>query len=167
MVQSTYMLAKGEELFNINEWICYSSRDMKNWIEHGPVMRVTDFAWAVKDAWASQIIEKDGKFYFYTTVQHGSPHNSKAIGVAVSDSPTGPFKDARGSALVTDKMIPGPHGWDDIDPTVFVDDGSAWMSWGNGTCYMVKLKTNMTELDGPIYKLLCLTLYWQFLCGDL
>lgn len=32
----------------------------------------------------------------------------------------------------------------------FVDDGTPWMSWGNGTCFLVKLKPNMTELDGNI-----------------
>ena len=66
----------------------------------------------------------DGKFYYYTTVQAGAPYNSKVVGVAVSDSPTGPFIDARGTPLITDDMTPnGPRGWwNDIDPTVFVDD---------------------------------------------
>lgn len=43
------------------------------------------------------------------------------------------------------------HGWDDIDPAVFVDDnGQAYLYWGNGSCKWAKLKENMTELDGPI-----------------
>jgi len=87
-------------------------------------------------------------------VQEGAPANAKAIGVAVSDSPTGPFVDARGSALISDKTTPGPNGWDDIDPTVFVDDdGTAWLAWGNPNCYLAKLKPNMTELDGPIQRI--------------
>lgn len=143
--------AKGEELFNITEWLCYSTEDMQTWTDHGYVLKPTDFTWGVSDAWASQVVEKEGKFYFFTTVQHGEPLNCKAIGVAVSDSPTGPFTDARGTALIVDSMTPGPHGWDDIDPTVFIDDdGTPWMSWGNGTCYLVKLKPNMIELDGDI-----------------
>ena len=77
-----------------------------------------------------------------------------AIGVAVADSPLGPFKDARGSALVTDATTPGPYGWDDIDPTVFIDDdGTAWLAWGNPVLYLARLKPNMTELDGPIEKI--------------
>lgn len=41
--------------------------------------------------------------------------------------------------------------WDDIDPTVFIDDdGQAYLFWGNTQCYYAKLKDNMTELDGPI-----------------
>jgi beta-xylosidase len=146
--------AKGEEMFTMWEWLCFSSKDMKTWTPHGPIMRVTDFKWAVRDAWASQAVERNGKFYFYAAVQHDNTHSGKAIGVAVSESPTGPFVDARGSALVTDNMTPSPNGWDDIDPTVFIDDdGTAWLCWGNPNCYLAKLKPNMIEFDGPIQKI--------------
>ncbi len=76
----------------------------------------------------------------------------KAIGVAVSDSPTGPFTDTRGFALVGNEMtIATKINWDDIDPTVWIDDdGQAYLCWGNTACYYAKLKENMTELDGPI-----------------
>lgn len=76
----------------------------------------------------------------------------KAIGVAVSSSPTGPFKDARGSALVSNDMTKATKiSWDDIDPTVWIDDdGQAYLFWGNTVCYYAKLKENMIELDGPI-----------------
>lgn len=145
--------AKGDEMFNITEWLCYSTKDMKIWTDHGPVLKPTDFEWGVGEAWASQVVEKDGKFYFYTTVQAGEPYNSKVVGVAVADSPLGPFKDAIGVPLITDDMTDnGSRGWwNDIDPTTFIDDdGTPWMSWGNGTCFLVKLKPNMVELDGPI-----------------
>jgi len=146
--------AKGKEMFTMWEWLCFSSKDMKAWTPHGPIMRVTDFKWAVRDAWAAQAVERNGKFYFYATVQHDNTHPGKAIGVAVSDSPTGPFVDARGTALVTDRMTPSPNAWDDIDPTVFIDDdGTAWLAWGNPSCYLARLKPNMIELDGPIQKI--------------
>lgn len=142
------------QMFNITEWVVYSTTDMKNWTYHGPVMKPTDFDWAVRDAWASQVIEKNGKFWFYTTVEHGPPHNAKAIGVAVADNPLGPFKDARGSALAHDATTPtpeDPHDWDDIDPTAFTDDdGTTWVAWGNMHLYLAKLKPNMIEFDGPI-----------------
>lgn len=142
------------QMFNITEWAVYSTTDMKSWAYHGPIMKPTDFDWAVSDAWASQVIEKDGKFWLYTTVEHGAPHKAKAIGVAVADSPLGPFKDAKGTALVYDGMTPtpeDPHDWDDIDPTVFTDhDGTTWIAWGNMHLYLAKLKPNMVEFDGPI-----------------
>lgn len=142
------------EMFNITEWVAYSTTDVKNWTYHGSVMEPTDFDWAVSDAWASQVIEKDGSFYFYTTVEHGPPHEGKAVGVAEGDTPLGPFHDAKGSALVYDAMTPtpeDPHDWDDIDPTAFTtEDGTTWVSWGNMHLYLAKLKPNMTEFDGPI-----------------
>jgi hypothetical protein len=146
--------AKGKEMFTMWDWLCFSSKDMKTWTAHGPIMRVTDFKWAVRDAWASQVVPRNGKFYFYAAVQHDSTHPGKAIGVAVSDSPTGPFVDARGSALITDEMTPSPNPWDDIDPTILIDDdGTAWMAWGNANCYLARLKPNMIELDGPIQRI--------------
>ena len=146
--------AHGDQMFNMPEWLCYSTKDMKHWTAHGTIMKPTDFKWAVKDAWAAQVVEKDGKFYFYATVHHDSTHSGKAIGVAVADSPLGPFEDARGSALITEQDTPSPNGWDDIDPTVLVDDdGTAWLAWGNPNCYLAKLKPSMTEIDGEIQKI--------------
>lgn len=146
--------AHGKEMFTMTGWLCYSTRDMKNWTAHGEIMKPTDFKWAVKDAWASQVVEKNGKFYLYTTVQHDNTSPGKAIGVAVSDSPTGPFIDARGTALVTDDITPSDRAWNDIDPTVFIDnDGTAWLAWGNPYLYLAKLKANMIEIDGEIQKI--------------
>lgn len=145
--------ARGGKEFNITEWLCYSTDDMQTWTDHGSVLKPTDFSYGVGEAWASQVIERDGKFYYYTTVQAGEPYNSKVVGVAVGDSPTGPFKDPIGKPLVTDDMTPnGPRGWwNDIDPTAFIDDnGEAWLCWGNGTCFLAKLKPNLIEIDGDI-----------------
>jgi beta-xylosidase len=117
-------------------------------------MRETDFAWAMANnsAWAAQAVQKDGKFYFYAPVKHKEPDRGFAIGVGVSDNPAGPFVDARGSALVTNSMTTVGRDYDqDIDPTVFIDDdGTPWLMWGHFTCFLVKLKPNMTELDGEI-----------------
>ena len=141
-----------QQYYLMNEWCILSTKDMKTFTEHSYKMQAKSFAWAKGEAWASQVIERNGKFYWYVTVEHkDSP--GKSIGVAVADSPVGPFKDARGSALVTNDMTTEytKIGWDDIDPTVFIDDdGQAYLIWGNTQCYYAKLKENMTELDGPI-----------------
>lgn len=144
--------AKDGEMFNMREWLVYSTTDMKTWKAHPPILRIADLKWAKKDAWAPQAIQKNGKFYLYVPAEHDDTHPGKAIGVAVSDSPTGPFRDARGSALITNEMTPkGTHSWEDIDPTVFTDrDGTSWIAWGNRQCYIARLKPNMIELDGPI-----------------
>jgi beta-xylosidase len=142
---------KDFHFYKMNEWVVYSSSDMKKWESHPVPLKITDFAWAKGDAWASQVIERNGKFYWYVTVEHNSVQG-KAIGIAVSDSPTGPFKDALGKALITNDMTKFTDiSWDDIDPTVYIDtDGQAYLFWGNTACHYAKLKNNMIELDGPI-----------------
>ncbi|WP_066220232.1 glycoside hydrolase family 43 protein [Formosa haliotis] len=139
--------------YKMNEWLVYSSKDMKTWQEHPVPLKPTDFKWSKGEAWAAQVIERNGKFYWYVTVEHNDAHPGKAIGVAVSDTPIGPFKDALGKAIVTNDMTTKYTDirWDDIDPTVYVDDnGQAYLYWGNTVCYYAKLKENMIELDGPI-----------------
>ena len=143
--------AAGQNQYIMNQWLCFSSTDMVNWTEHPVPLRVSDFTWARADAWASQVIARNGRFYWYATVDHRTVPG-KAIGVAVSNSPTGPFVDALGTALVTNSMTTGVNSFfDDIDPTVFIaSNGQAYLYWGNTACYYAKLKPNMIELDGPI-----------------
>ncbi|HEX8339369.1 MAG TPA: glycoside hydrolase family 43 protein [Tepidisphaeraceae bacterium] len=133
----------------LHRWLCYSSTDLVNWRPHGSPLAAKDFTWAKGSAWASHVVERNGKFYWYSTVDQATAKGF-AVGVAVSDSPTGPFKDARGSALVS-LDHPGGKPWDDIDPAVFIDaGGQAWLFWGNTTCYYARLKPNMIELDGDV-----------------
>jgi beta-xylosidase len=115
-------------------------------------MKPTDFGWVQKDAWASQVHEKNGRFWFYTAVEHDpATSQGKAIGVAVADSPLGPFVDARGNALVRNEDTDGPHSWDDIDPTVWTEeDGTSWLVWGNAVCRIARLAPDMISFDGPI-----------------
>jgi beta-xylosidase len=142
---------KGQARYEMHEWLCFSSVDMINWKEHPSPLSVKDFSWAKADAWAGQVIYRNGKFYWYAPVTHATILG-KSIGVAVSNNPTGPFKDAIGKALITNDMTKSTDiSWDDIDPSVFVDeDGQAYLFWGNTKCYYAKLKENMIELDGPI-----------------
>lgn len=140
------------EMFNMKEWLAYSTTDMRHWTSHGPIMEVSDFKWAMKDAWAAQVIAKDGRYWLYAAVEHDATKPGKAIAVAVSDRPEGPFVDAKGAALISNDMTPkGTHSWEDIDPTVFTDaDGTTWIAWGNRQCYIAKLAADMVSLDGPI-----------------
>lgn len=140
--------------FKMPEWVVYSSKDMINWDCHGAVLKATDFPNAKPfSAWAGQVVERNGKFYYYVTLDNVDDGRHK-IDVAVGDSPTGPFHPARtdGTPLITDDMTTDSHRPNaDIDPTVLIDDdGTAWIAWGNGDCYMARLKSNMIELDGKI-----------------
>ena len=135
----------------MHNWLCYSSIDMVHWTEHINPLQAKDFKWASDGAWASQVVERDGKFYWYVAVKHNTIKGS-AIGVAVADNPAGPFHDARGTALISNDMTRIINSdKDDIDPTVLIDDdGQAYIFWGNSRCYYARLKKNMIELDGPI-----------------
>ena len=98
------------------------------------------------------MVKKSNKYFFYVTLDGKNGH---FITVAEGDSPTGPFKEVHpGTPLIIDSMTKDSHRPNaDIDPTVLIDDdGTPWMAWGNGDCYMVKLNRNMTELDGPVKK---------------
>ncbi len=138
--------------YHMHRWLCYSSEDMVTWTPHGSPLAATDFKWAKGSAWASQVVEHKGRFYFFATVEHATI-KGMSIGVAVSDSPTGPFVDARGSALVTNDMTTDVDiWWDDIDPTVFIDDdGRAYLYWGNTKCRWARLTPDLLHLDGPIH----------------
>nr|WP_128081901.1 glycoside hydrolase family 43 protein [Bacteroides gallinarum] len=130
--------------FLMKEWLLYTSTDMVNWTDCGPVASLKDFIWTKREngAWAPQVIERDGKFYMYCPV-HGN-----GIGVLVSDSPYGPFKDPIGKPLVWQK-----EHWEDIDPTVFIDDdGQAYLYWGNPNLYYVKLNKDMVSYSGDVVK---------------
>ena len=142
--------------FNMPHWLCYSSEDMVHWKEHGPVLAAGDFPYASPGgSWAGQVVEANGKYYYYVTLDR-KDNGEHTVDVAVSDSPTGPFRPARkdGTPLITDGMTPDSYRPNaDIDPTVLIDDdGTPWLAWGNGDCYMVKLKKNMIELDGEVKK---------------
>lgn len=141
----------GQDGFGMNDWLVYSTTDMVNWTNHGPKLRADSFEWASGQAWASHVIEKNGKFYWFVTVEHATIPG-KSIGVAVGDSPTGPFADAIGAALITNDMTTHTDiSWDDIDPAVFTDDdGTSYLYWGNTVLKYAKLKDNMIELEGPI-----------------
>ena len=83
----------GADFFWMQESRVYSTQDMVNWTDHGSPLALEDFGWADDRAWASQCVERDGKFYWYICA-HSKISNGMAIGVAVGDTPTGPFHDA-------------------------------------------------------------------------
>ncbi|WP_186754159.1 glycoside hydrolase family 43 protein [Echinicola salinicaeni] len=137
----------GQKGYKMKDWLVFSTTDMQNWTEHPVPLKIEDFAWAKSgDAYAGHVQERKGKYYWYIST------NWTGIGVAVSDNPKGPFKDALGKPLLTNKdCFASDHSWACIDPATFIDDdGQPWIFWGNGECYYAKLKDNMIEIEGEI-----------------
>jgi arabinoxylan arabinofuranohydrolase len=129
--------------FKMQNWLLYTSTDMVNWTDHGVVASLKDFKWVPYDngAWAPQCVRRNNKFYMYCPMP-----SAIGIGVLVSDSPYGPFKDPIGKPLIKN----GPQ---DIDPTVLIDNnGQAYLYWGNPDLYYVKLNEDMVSYSGEIIK---------------
>lgn len=129
--------------FKMKDWQLYSTEDMVNWTYLGTPVSTETFSWAFQGdrAWASQAVERNGKWYWYVCLTEAAT-NADALAVAVADDPQGPYVDAIGGPLAT--------GWSFIDPTVFVDnDGSSYLFWGNKGCWYGKLAEDMISfVDG-------------------
>ncbi|MBK9577884.1 MAG: family 43 glycosylhydrolase [Fibrobacterota bacterium] len=127
--------------FQMTDWMLYTSTDMVNWRDRGIIATLKNFTWGpqTNGAWAPQMIQRNGKFYFY------APLHGKGIGVLVADNPYGPFKDPLGKALVS------ADPWKYIDPSPFIDsDGQAYLYFGNPDAWWVKLNPDMISTSGPI-----------------
>ncbi len=150
----------GENTFSkINQINCISSDDMVNWTDHG-IINVAGSNGVAKwanNSWAPCAAHKKingkEKFFLYFC------NNASSIGVLTSDSPTGPWKDELGGAIVT-KSTPNcaDVAWL-FDPAVMVDDdGTGYLAFGGGnpnnewahpkTARIAKLSDDMLSLDG-------------------
>lgn len=88
-------------------------------IDHGVALHVDDVPWAERQMWAPDAAQKGDKYYFYFPAKN--PAGRFQIGVALSDSPTGPF---------TPQPLPIAGSYS-IDPAVFADDdGSYYLYFG-------------------------------------
>ena len=146
-----YLFADHDEddaqYFAMRDWQLYSTCDMLNWTYRGTPLTLATFAWARQDdnAWASQAVERDGKWYWYVAAEDTARH-LHGIGVAVADHPDGPYTDPIGRPLV-------PGDWGFIDPCVFIDDdGEAYLFWGNNGLWYAQLGADMTSLASPIMR---------------
>ena len=134
-----YATTDGYEGWGGTHFEVWESPDLATWTNRGTILALgTDVSWASEHAWAPAAIERDGKTYFYFTAE-------QSVGVAVADSPTGPFREMLGRPLV-DKRDYGDG--QQIDPAVFVDtDGQHYLLWGNTTGYVVPLDDTMAGYD--------------------
>jgi arabinoxylan arabinofuranohydrolase len=137
----------GDDGYDMRSIVCVSSSDLKNWTDHGIVFQVPEGALWAQNSWAPSPAERDGKFYLYFG------NGGDGIGVAVADSPTGPFTDPIGGRLVstsTPGVLPADNMWL-FDPMTFIDDdGQAYMYFGgNGedNLRVIKLNEDMISLD--------------------
>lgn len=158
------------EAYSITEYLCYSSTDLLNWKSEGSVMtadtKTISWASGSESAWAAQVAkhydEEAGKdmYYLYYCTWDKTDSGKQSIGVAVSDSPAGPFEDI-GQPLVQGSVTnPQTSDFNDIDPTVWIEEDEdgvehRYLAWGNGLYYVCELNEDMISIkdqngDGEI-----------------
>lgn len=145
-----------QEDFHMQDWMAFSSTDLKNWTNHGAILTLEDLSWADNYAWAPDAAYKNGKYYLVFPAGTGfkdrvNPEKSTkwmGIGIAESNSPTGPFKDMIGKPLWTT-----PYA---NDPSIFIDDdGQAYLYFhGKGQDYnVIKMRDDMRGVEGDFIKM--------------
>lgn len=174
----------------------FSSVDMENWQDEGIIMELANdnpglndkgvqiaaSPWAVDgSAWAPTIEKKNDKYYFYYCGKKSG--GESAVGVAVADSPAGPYQDM-GEPLMTVDMCKaaGVNMGQAIDPSIFTDvDGRSYILFGNGSAAMAELNDDMISIkEGTLKQINGLTdfresvivtnvdgkYHWTWTCDD-
>lgn len=132
----------------------FSSTNLVDWKRHGPVLDLADVTWVPEDgqsrhhAWAPGVLHEGNRFYFYYSVGPQNPTPSR-IGVALGDSPDGPFIDSGRPLLI------GGNGFEAIDPMVYRDpkSGKAYLYAGGSagaTLRVFELNTDRISLAREI-----------------
>ena len=127
-----------QDWFCMEDYHVFSSENLTDWTDHGVIVTQNKVPWVRPDSysmWAPDCVYRNGKYYFYFPSTPAGAMRGFGVGVAVADSPEGPF-------VCEPEPIKGING---IDPCVLLaSDGNAYIFWGAGRC--AKLKDNMKEL---------------------
>lgn len=132
----------------------FSSTDLVTWKKHERIIDTASVKWAKRAMWAPAILKKDNKYFLFFSANDVRQGQVGGIGVGVSDSPEGPFKDHLGKPLINEIE----NGAQPIDQFVFKHtDNSYYMIYGGwGHCNIVKLNEDFTGLvpfeDGKTFR---------------
>lgn len=149
-IYPTYSAPYGKQVF----FDAFSSPDLVHWTKHEHILDTANVTWAKRAVWAPSIIEKDGRYFLFfgaNDIQNDNEYGG--IGVAVADSPSGPFKDYLGKPLV-DKFH---NGAQPIDQFIYKDGDQYYLIYGGWQhCNIVKLRSDFTGFipfdDGTMFK---------------
>lgn len=144
----------------------FSSKDLVTWKKHAKILDTSVVKWARQAIWAPSIVEKENRYYLFFSandVQNEQrpgwdPKNDinhfGGIGVAVADTPEGPYKDYLGKPLISDFY----NNAQPIDQFVYEDvDGVFYMFYGGwGHCNIGVLNADFTDFvpweDGTLFR---------------
>lgn len=144
-----YATTDGTAGWGGKDFYVWKSGDLVNWTRSAQPFLTLDGAngnvpWATGNAWAPTIIERGGKYYFYFS-GHNASLNRKTIGVAVADSPEGPFTAQPTAMVLNNEAVTSGQA---IDPAAFHDpvSGKYYLFWGNGSPVFAELSDDMLSL---------------------
>lgn len=133
----------------------FSSEDGIHWKKHPSILTTAEVKWAWRALWAPSVVAKDGRYYLFFSANDVHQGEVGGIGVAVSDSPAGPFKDLLGRPLIPDIV----NGAQPIDQFVYNDPVSGeWLMYYGGWrhCNVVRLAPDFKSIvpfeDGSLYR---------------
>lgn len=132
---------RGLDWFCMEDYHVFSSDNLVDWRDHGVILKQEDVPWGNPEGysmWAPDCVCKDGKYYFYFPDGAKEGRGGFNIGVAVSDSPTGPF-------IPQENPIKDVMG---IDPCILqCSNGDNYIIWSGMGLRGAKLKDNMLEIE--------------------
>ncbi|KAF9697733.1 hypothetical protein EKO04_004386 [Ascochyta lentis] len=141
-----YATTDGTPGWGGNQFFVWSSPDLVSWTRaETPFLTLNgtsgNVPWAVGNAWAPTVIERDGKFFFYFSGQNAE-YNNKTIGAAVADSPSGPFTAQPTAMILNNEALKTSQA---IDPAAFQDPttGKYYLFWGNTTPLFAEFEDDM------------------------
>lgn len=145
-----YATTDGYSGWGGKDFYVWKSPDLVSWSRsEEPFLTLNGTAgnvpWASGNAWAPTIAERDGKYYFYFS-GHNPTYNRKTIGVAVADSPDGPFEAMDKAMILNNEALTSGQA---IDPCAFQDpvSGKYYLFWGNGSPLYAELNDDMVSVN--------------------
>ena len=106
--------------FDMKDYHVFSTGDIENGelTDHGVILDVKDIPWAGRQLWDNDVACKNGKYYLYFSLK--DKNDIFRLGVAVSDTPEGPF-------IAQPDPIRGSYS---IDPCILEDNGEYYIYFG-------------------------------------
>jgi len=129
------------------------STDLVHWTDIGHVYKRGDDSWGESDFWAPEVVLHDGKYFMHYSARWGK-NQSLRIGVAMADSPAGPFLDVFNRPMFD-------FGYAAIDGHILIeDDGHKYLYYARDCSeniidgrheshlYVVELNDDLISLKG-------------------